>query len=58
MNTGTSIPTDPAALAVLANPLYNQAMEAQRRGDWAEYGRVIDQLGVVLEALQAAQGQQ
>ncbi len=58
VNTGTSIPTDPAALAILANALYNQAMEAQRRGDWAEYGRVIDQLGVVLEALQAAQGQQ
>jgi uncharacterized protein len=55
--TGTTVPTDPAALIALANSLYNQAIEAQRRGDWAEYGRVIDQLGIVLSQLQAAQGQ-
>jgi hypothetical protein len=54
----TTLPSDPAALATLANALYNQAIEAQRRGDWAEYGRVIDQLGIVLEALLAAQGRQ
>ncbi len=56
--TVTTLPTDPAALATLANALYNQAIEAQRRGDWAEYGQVIDRLGIVLEALLAAQGQQ
>jgi uncharacterized protein len=52
---GTSLPTDPAALIALANSLYNQAIEAQRRGDWAEYGRVIEQLGIVLSQLQALQ---
>ena len=56
--TVTTLPSDPAALATLANALYNQAIEAQRRGDWAEYGQVIDRLGIVLEALLAAQGRQ
>ncbi len=54
--TGTTLPTDPAALIALANQLYGQALEAQRAGDWAQYGRLISELGQVLQALQAAQG--
>jgi uncharacterized protein len=53
--TGTTLPTDPAALIALANSLYQQALAAQRAGDWAQYGQFIDQLGRVLAALQAAQ---
>ncbi len=56
LGTGTTLPTDPAVLIALANSLYNQALEAQRRGDWAEYGQLIDQLGRVLTQLQAVQG--
>jgi uncharacterized membrane protein (UPF0182 family) len=54
--TGTTLPSDAAALIALANSLFNQAIEAQRQGDWAEYGRLIDELGRVLEALEALQG--
>ena len=50
---GTGLPTDPAALAALAQQHFEAALEAQRRGDWAEYGRQIDELGRVLEALKA-----
>jgi uncharacterized membrane protein (UPF0182 family) len=39
------------ATAARAQQLYEQAIEAQRRGDWAEYGRLLDQLGTVLEEL-------
>ncbi len=39
------------ANAQLAQELYEQAVEAQRAGDWAEYGRLIDELGRVLEEL-------
>jgi hypothetical protein len=53
--TSTTLPADPAALIALANSLYNQAIDAQRRGDWTEYGRLIVELGKVLEALQALQ---
>lgn len=56
LGTGTSLPTDPAALIALANQLYTQALQAQRDGDWALYGQLIEELGRVLEALQAAQG--
>ncbi len=55
--TGTTLPNDSTGLIVLANSLYNQALEAQRRGDWAEYGRLISQLGLVLTQLQTVQGQ-
>ena len=40
-------PADPAA----AKDLYDRALEAQRLGDWAEYGSLIDQLGEVLAEL-------
>ena len=53
--TGTTLPSDPAALIALANSLYSQALDAQRSGDWARYGQLIDKLGEVLVALQAAQ---
>ena len=53
--TGTTLPSDPAALIALANSLYSQALDAQRSGDWARYGQLIDELGKVLVALQAAQ---
>jgi uncharacterized protein len=56
LGTGTTLPSDPVALAALANSVYQQALEAQRAGDWAKYGQLIDQLGQVLAALQAAQG--
>ena len=56
LGTGTPLPTDPAALIALANQLYSQALAAQQAGDWARYGQLIDELGTVLGALQAAQG--
>jgi len=31
--------------------LYEDAVAAQQAGDWAEYGRLLDELGVVLEEL-------
>jgi uncharacterized protein len=34
---------------------YDRAIAAQRAGNWAEYGREIDQLGAVLSALKARQ---
>jgi hypothetical protein len=32
--------------------LYEAALEAQREGNWAEYGRLIEELGKVIEELQ------
>jgi uncharacterized membrane protein (UPF0182 family) len=32
---------------------YDRAIAAQRSGDWATYGREIDQLGAVLTQLRA-----
>lgn len=42
-----------------ADRLYEQAIQAQRDGDWAEYGRLIEELGRVLDSLasQAATAQ-
>lgn len=37
--------------AALARDLYGKALTAQRAGDWAEYGRLIEQLGTVLSRL-------
>jgi len=61
--TGTTVPSGPTttlsgdaqALIEQANQLYQAALEAQQRGDWAEYGRQIEELGTVLEALEALQ---
>ena len=38
-------------LAREANDLFDQATEAQRAGDWAEYGRLMDELKSVLESM-------
>jgi uncharacterized membrane protein (UPF0182 family) len=50
-----SPPADVASLVALANQYYTSSLEAQRNGDWAEYGRMITKLGEVLAALEAAQ---
>jgi uncharacterized membrane protein (UPF0182 family) len=47
----------PAAdLARRAAELYQGAIEAQRKGDWARYGEALSQLGEVLRQLQAVVG--
>jgi hypothetical protein len=40
-----------------AKELYDRATEAQKAGDWASYGRYLDELGAVLEALAASSGE-
>ncbi len=52
---GTTVPPDAAALIEQANQLYLEALEAQRAGDWAGYGRLIQQLGDVLSQLAGVQ---
>jgi uncharacterized membrane protein (UPF0182 family) len=47
------LPTDRAALLDLAQQLYEEARDAQRRDDWATYGEKIRRLGEVIAALQA-----
>jgi uncharacterized membrane protein (UPF0182 family) len=49
----TTLPTDPAKLATLADQTLKAALDAQRRGDWAEYGRLIDEATRIMEALVA-----
>ncbi|MBI5230689.1 MAG: UPF0182 family protein, partial [Coriobacteriales bacterium] len=44
-----------SADAATAQRLFQEAIEAQRRGDWAEYGRKIEELGSVLERLASKQ---
>ena len=51
---GAELPTDRASLIALAQQHYDQALAAQQAGDWAEYGRQVDELGRVLTALEAA----
>ncbi len=51
--TTTSLGTTQQALIDQANQHYQAAIAAQKAGDWAEYGRQIEQLGQVLAALQA-----
>jgi hypothetical protein len=40
-----------------AKELYDRATEAQKAGDWASYGRYLDERGAVLEALAASSGE-
>ena len=47
----------PQTLAQQASQHYSRAMQAQRQGDWAEYGTEIELLGDVLAQLDASQGQ-
>jgi len=51
--TTTTLSPDRAALVAEANQHYRAAIEAQQRGDWTEYGNQIQELGRVLEALEA-----
>ena len=44
----------PADLLRQAQDHYDRAITAQRAGDWATYGREIDQLGAVLRQLRAS----
>ncbi len=55
VTTDTTPPSDLTTLAERANQLYMDALQAQRNGDWAEYGRLIDELGIVLEQMAAMQ---
>lgn len=41
----------PAADAATARSLFEKATAAQKAGDWAEYGRLLDELGAVLQEL-------
>ena len=43
-----------SALAALARQHYDRAIEAQRSGNWAQYGEEIRQLGAVLSKMSAA----
>jgi uncharacterized membrane protein (UPF0182 family) len=52
-STTTTLPGDAAALVALANQYYQAAIEAQKSGDWAEYGDQLEELGKVLQALEA-----
>ncbi len=47
------IATNPLVTAATAH--YRRALDAQRQGNWAEYGDEIEQLGAVLERLEASQ---
>ena len=51
----TAAPAAPrnGSLASQAQDHYTRAIRAQRSGDWALYGRELEQLGEVLEELQA-----
>jgi uncharacterized membrane protein (UPF0182 family) len=51
---GGTAGTDTASLIAQANQLYLGALEAQKAGDWAGYGRLIEQLGSVLRQLSEA----
>lgn len=53
--TGTPEPGG-AVTAAEAQSLYQEAIAAQRDGDWARYGELIDELGRVLERLAGASG--
>ncbi len=55
--SGETTASPPAADASVANDLFRRAVEAQKRGDWAEYGRLIGELGRILEALAGLSGE-
>ncbi|HEY4659783.1 MAG TPA: UPF0182 family protein, partial [Gemmatimonadaceae bacterium] len=50
---GGATPSGVSALLVQAQQHYDRALAAQRAGNWAEYGREIEQLGAVLRRLRA-----
>jgi uncharacterized membrane protein (UPF0182 family) len=51
--TGPATPAnlDQTALTKKANDLYQQALNAQRAGDWAGYGKAISDLGGILKQM-------
>ncbi|MDO9108888.1 MAG: UPF0182 family protein, partial [Coriobacteriia bacterium] len=49
--TGDGGVAGPAADAATARSLFEKATAAQKAGDWAEYGRLLDELGAVLQQL-------
>jgi uncharacterized membrane protein (UPF0182 family) len=51
---GTGASPETAALLREAQTHYDRAISAQRSGNWAEYGREIEALGVALRTLSAA----
>ncbi|MEO8909217.1 MAG: UPF0182 family protein [Gemmatimonadaceae bacterium] len=53
MQPGVSVAT--AELLRQAQTHYDRAIAAQRAGNWAEYGREIDQLGAAIRSLRAGQ---
>ena len=57
--TGAAPPLAPGTatnpLVTAATAHYRRALDAQRQGNWAEYGDEIEQLGAVLERLEASQ---
>lgn len=51
-----AVPEDIDGLAQKANQLYQEADKALKAGDWAGYGKAIDELGKVLEELVGRKG--
>lgn len=49
------IPDDLTTLILKANDLFNRSQEAQQKGDWAEYGRLLNELEKVLKDLEVLQ---
>lgn len=43
--------TDVSELIIRANDVFERSTEAQRQGDWAEYGRLIEELKAILNRL-------
>ena len=53
--TASAAPGGPDPLVANASEHYRLALQAQREGNWAEYGEQIEQLGTVLERLSRIQ---
>jgi uncharacterized membrane protein (UPF0182 family) len=53
VGAATAVPGVAADLIRQAQQHYDRAIAAQRAGDWATYGREIDQLGAILGQLRA-----
>jgi uncharacterized membrane protein (UPF0182 family) len=52
---GGAVPSGPPSeLLREAQTHYDRAIAAQRAGNWADYGREIEQLGATIRALRAA----
>jgi len=47
--TGTAFPVDSSNLLLDAKNAYDQAIQAQRQGDWSKYGEEIKKLGNIIE---------